>query len=135
MTNNKGITLIALVITIIVLLILAGVSIAMLTGQNGILTQATNAKNETVQGEVEEACKIAVANLIAENEGTPSGGYTTTNLPSSLTSVNNSYTWNVTDATGGKDVKVVAQKDSKDVATFYINKKTGAVSTTETSGT
>ena len=43
----KGITLIALVITIIVLLILAGVSIAMLTGQNGILTQAQNAKEET----------------------------------------------------------------------------------------
>ena len=36
--NDKGITLIALVITIIVLLILAGVSIAMLTGENGILT-------------------------------------------------------------------------------------------------
>ena len=45
--NNKGITLIALVITIIVLLILAGVSIAMLTGQNGILTQAQRAKEET----------------------------------------------------------------------------------------
>ena len=44
---QNGITLIALVITIIVLLILAGVSIAMLTGQNGILTQANNAKNET----------------------------------------------------------------------------------------
>ena len=43
----KGITLIALVITIIVLLILAGVSIAMLTGQNGILTQAQNAKTTT----------------------------------------------------------------------------------------
>ena len=43
MTNNKGITLIALVITIIVLLILAGVSIAMLTGSNGILTQANRA--------------------------------------------------------------------------------------------
>ena len=41
--NSKGITLIALVITIIVLLILAGVSIAMLTGDNGILTQANSA--------------------------------------------------------------------------------------------
>lgn len=38
MKNTKGITLIALVITIIVLLILAGGSIAMLTGENGILT-------------------------------------------------------------------------------------------------
>ena len=44
---STGITLIALVITIIVLLILAGVSIAMLTGQNGILTQASNAKQAT----------------------------------------------------------------------------------------
>lgn len=45
--NTGGITLIALIITIIVLLILAGVSIAMLTGQNGILTQAQNAKQAT----------------------------------------------------------------------------------------
>ena len=45
--KNKGITLIALVITIIILLILAGVSIAMLTGNNGILSQASKAKNET----------------------------------------------------------------------------------------
>ena len=37
MKRDKGITLIALVVTIIVLLILAGISISMLTGQNGIL--------------------------------------------------------------------------------------------------
>ena len=54
MTNNKGITLIALVITIIVLLILAGVSIAMLTGQNGILTQASNSKDKTTAAEIAE---------------------------------------------------------------------------------
>ena len=42
--KNQGITLIALVVTIIVLLILAGISIAMLTGQNGILNRATEAK-------------------------------------------------------------------------------------------
>ena len=51
MRNNKGITLIALVITIIVLLILAGVSIAMLTGDNGILTQATTARDDTAVAE------------------------------------------------------------------------------------
>lgn len=131
MRNNKGITLIALVITIIVLLILAGVSIAMLTGNNGILTQATTARDETVQGEVEEACKLAVANLIAENAGTPAGGYTATNLRTSLGAVNGSYTWNTTDATGGRDVKVDAQKNSETVATFYVNKTSGAVSATE----
>ena len=57
--NNKGITLIALVITIIVLLILAGVSIAMLTGDNGILTQANNAKENTIIGQEKEAISLA----------------------------------------------------------------------------
>ncbi len=51
---QKGITLIALVITIIVLLILAGVSIAMLTGDNGILTKAQTAKEETQKASEDE---------------------------------------------------------------------------------
>ena len=61
MKNNKGITLIALVITIIVLLILAGVSIAMLTGSNGILTQARNASNATSTAEIEERIDMELA--------------------------------------------------------------------------
>ena len=52
--GEKGITLIALIVTIIVLLILAGVSIAMLTGDNGILNQAQKAKNETKEAAKEE---------------------------------------------------------------------------------
>ena len=55
MKRNKGITLIALVITIIVLLILAGVAIAMLSGQNGILKRAADAKTETEQAQENEA--------------------------------------------------------------------------------
>ena len=65
--NSKGITLIALVITIIVLLILAGVSIAMLTGQNGILTQAQNAKEETEESKDWEQVKLAVTSGKLEN--------------------------------------------------------------------
>ena len=57
---EKGITLIALVITIIVLLILAGVTISMLTGDNGILKQATSAKDTTDKSEFEEQVKLAV---------------------------------------------------------------------------
>ena len=57
--NNRGITLIALVITIVVLLILAGVSIAMLTGQNGILTQANNAKQTTEESAENEKRKLS----------------------------------------------------------------------------
>ena len=44
--KHKGITLISLVVTIVVLLILAGVSIAMLTGENGILTRGKCSKNK-----------------------------------------------------------------------------------------
>ena len=68
--ERKGITLIALVITIIVLLILAGVSIAMLTGQNGILTQANNAKTSTANKSAEEKVKLAVMAARAQSEGT-----------------------------------------------------------------
>lgn len=59
--NNKGITLIALVITIIVLLILAGVTIATLTVDNGILTQAGNAKDKTTEAESIERVQVEVA--------------------------------------------------------------------------
>ena len=59
--KEKGITLIALVITIVILLILAGVSIAMLTGDNGILTQANNAKERTEKGEEYELRKLTQA--------------------------------------------------------------------------
>ena len=61
--NTKGITLIALVITIIVLLILAGVSIAMLTGENGILTQASEAKEENIAGGEKEQIQLAMQSL------------------------------------------------------------------------
>lgn len=54
MKSQKGITLIALVITIIVLLILAGVTIAMLTGENGILTKAKTADTDTKNAEAAE---------------------------------------------------------------------------------
>ena len=64
-----GITLIALVITIIVLLILAGVSIAMLTGENGILTKATTAKENTQRAEVIERAQLDIFGVQAENNG------------------------------------------------------------------
>ena len=67
--QKNGITLIALVITIIVLLILAGVSIAMLTGQNGILTQAQNAKTTTEDKSAEEKIKLAVMAARVQSEG------------------------------------------------------------------
>ena len=58
--ERKGITLIALVITIIVLLILAGVSIATLTGENGILTKANEAKTKTQKSGAYEQVQVQV---------------------------------------------------------------------------
>jgi len=66
--GNKGITLIALIITIIVLLILAGVSIATLAGNNGVLTKATHAKEETRGASVQEAKDLWKINQEADNQ-------------------------------------------------------------------
>ena len=65
-SQAKGITLIALVITIIVLLILAGVTIATLTGENGILTKATESKEETEIEGAKENARLDISNWIAE---------------------------------------------------------------------
>ena len=81
--TNKGITLIALVITIIVLLILAGVTIATLTGDNGILTRASEASEQTEIGDEQEKVKLSATGAIAENNG---GEITRTNLNKELTS-------------------------------------------------
>ncbi len=66
--KRAGITLIALVISIIVLLILAGVSIATLTGENGILTRAAEAEEKSEQATEEEQRKLAQINATMHNE-------------------------------------------------------------------
>lgn len=59
--SERGITLVALVITIIVMLILAGVSISLSVGNNGILTQSQKAVQENEKSKVEEEVKMAMA--------------------------------------------------------------------------
>ena len=58
--KEKGITLIALVVTIVVLLILAGISISMLTGENGVITHAKLAKESTRGGDVQETIDLTI---------------------------------------------------------------------------
>ncbi len=67
--KKAGITLIALVLTIIVLLILAGVSIATLRGENGILTRASKATDETRAASVEEAVNLWKIDYESNNYG------------------------------------------------------------------
>ena len=71
MKNNKGITLVALVVTIVVLLILAGVSINLVLGDNGIIAKAQEAK--TKQAEASENDLKGMNGLVSEMEGALAG--------------------------------------------------------------
>ena len=62
-TSNSAITLIALIITIIVLLILAGVTLNMVMGENGLFGKANNAKNKTEVAQYEEELRMCVLEL------------------------------------------------------------------------
>ena len=64
--KNGGITLIALVITIIVLLILAGVSIAMISGENGILNRASASSVQNQLGSLNDAVSLFVTEKVAD---------------------------------------------------------------------
>ena len=81
--RNKGITLIALVITIIILLILAGVTIATLTGENGILTKATEARNTSEYAGAREAVEAEVLGSF-DNKGNYDANKAKENLEKNL---------------------------------------------------
>ena len=104
--NNKGITLIALVITIIVLLILAGVSIAMLTGENGILNQADRAGDATRDAEIKEAIALAVSTINADIYDDTQNTYTTLGYDTIAQAINvDRGAGTATAASGGIDYK------------------------------
>ena len=67
--TSRGITLIALVITIIILLILAAVTIGALSGNNGILSNAAKAKRETEKAEILEQIRLDIYSEMANNLG------------------------------------------------------------------
>ena len=110
MKGNKGITLIALVITIIVLLILAGVSIAMLSGDNSILGNASKSADANKIGEIEDEISLKVSEQVMAfldkkyNNATGTGAYTgsATTTEGTLTITSNSYKATGKVTTGGK---------------------------------
>ena len=67
--SSNGITLIALVITIIVLLILAGISISMLSGDNGLLKKAGDARDDTIVGQEKEQVELAYVSAAVKKLG------------------------------------------------------------------
>ena len=75
MKGNEGITLVALVVTIVVLLILAGISLNLVLGENGIITRAQEARDKTAQAKVntEKAINALTDEMEAYVKGNESG--------------------------------------------------------------
>ena len=109
--KQNGITLIALVLTIIILLILAGISIAMLTGDNGIIRQANNAQTATIQGQEKEQIALAWNTVITDKlaEG-QSAEVTASDLKTQLTA-------------DGADIKEVTESGTSIVVEFNNGNK------------
>ena len=115
--RNKGITLIALVVTIIVLLILAGISISMLTGQNGILNRASEEKNLNGIAQNGELVKLSAMDALSQGLGT----ITDANLKTALNSNIGEGKYEITgDATNGWTV-TVDEQDYRVEATGIVN--------------
>ena len=138
MRNQKGITLVALVITIIVLLILAAVTIAALGGSNGILTNASKAQTANELGEAEDLINLTANEAInkyytsiyvnGDKEVAETNGKQTTvvNAINSL-SLNNGTTKQITDQDDDKLITVTS-KNGKGKATATIDEN-GTLST------
>lgn len=78
MRSQKGITLVALVVTIIVLLILAGVTMALVLGNDGIFGKANTAKDETAKSDFLSSVKLSMLNIKVNAYGNEAVAYPTT---------------------------------------------------------
>ena len=120
--KSDGITLIALVVTIIVLLILAGISISMLAGDNGLLNKAAEAKEMTDKSQIVEQARLDILGEIAGKKGeNPTetkikeilGTYFTSNtipedlsdLTQKMTTKNGGYTVELSEVLNGVTIK------------------------------
>ena len=119
MKNNKGITLVALVVTIVVLLILAGVSINLVLGNNGIIAKAKEA--ETKSAEASQNDLKGMNGLVSEMEGALAGNGST-----------GSGSGNGGAGGSGADTKVPAEATAETAPYFPDNtftKKEGTIDT------
>ena len=73
MKENKGVTLVALVVTIIILIVLAGISINLALGENGLISKAKQAKENMELAQIEEETNLNQLYTILETEGITPG--------------------------------------------------------------
>ena len=106
--NNTGITIIALVITIVVLLILAGISINLVVGNNGIITTANDAKNQTIRAAEKSAVDLAASYLKMTDTIDNTNSLNASNLK---TEIEKNYGQNTVDVKGS-NILIVTFKET-----------------------
>ena len=123
--KSAGITLIALVVTIIVLLILAGISIQMLTGENGILQRAVEAKENTEDVQLKEQAEL-IKNAMIKEKKSKNEELSKEELILAI-SKNDVFSGSIVEETG-----VITTKEGKQIiVTDDINIRTGEKKSTE----
>ena len=120
--KNEGITLIALVVTIIVLLILAGISISMITGENGILGRARQARDMTKEAEEEENITMAYNTAVMDDLSNGTENFVE-NFKNELEKFYGEGNVEVTEKEDGSGYEVKL----KDEGSYDVDEKTGKV--------
>lgn len=117
MKNQKGITLVALVITIVVLLILAGVTISMVLGPNGVLTNSQKAKDNSAKGTANDALSTALSSVSTDYYTEGGSGtmleYLKTregDATKKLESLAPGYTYTISESDGKTTIKMETEK-------------------------
>ena len=109
--SNLGITLIALIITIIVLLILAGVTLNMVIGENGIFGKANNAKNKTEIAQYEEELRMCVLEIQTDEatKGTTFG----------IDTIRNNLVQKVNELQNTNDIEIITEEGNATIEGIY----------------
>ena len=124
-SEERGITLIALVVTIVVLLILAGVSLNLILGNNGIITKAKESRTETRMSQIDEQVKLAIGDAYTDGIGS----ITDSGLKSALNNRLGEGTYEITgDETTGWKVTV------KETGKVYEISANGKINSPEETG-
>lgn len=117
MKNQKGITLVALVITIVVLLILAGVTISMVLGPNGVLTNSQKAKDNSAKGTANDALSTALSSVSTDYYTEGGSGTMLEYLKKreedatkKLASLAPGYTYTISESDGKTTIKMETEK-------------------------
>ena len=134
--NQKGITLVALVITIIVLLILAGVTIAALSGDNGILSRASESRYKDQIGQAKDQISMIVYEATTEyyNSKYVNGQTMDTTVGDAIATAIKSGTYSGATVTFDNDtapteITITPQADSTKAVTATFEAETGAIGT------